>query len=156
MHQPDAYQETDQEPLTKQEDESEEEFQARFLSQRVYRGRLEAIKLTGDANVPRGEYTFIADDLGEQGFIGIAQTPPFHGARIVASRGHVADIGFRYGEIDFSPKRNWCWRAAQTNISRPNSSSSHITDWLSIGSSLDILVTSKGLTSINSLSPHSS
>ncbi|KAI1823246.1 hypothetical protein F4861DRAFT_531742 [Xylaria intraflava] len=80
--------------LVKGENESDEEFHARFLSEKVYRGRLEAIKLTGDPNVPRGEYTFVADDLGERGFIGIAQEPPFCGARIVRSQGHVAGDGF--------------------------------------------------------------
>lgn len=82
--------------------ESDEEFQARFLSQKVYRGRLEAIKLTGDPNVPRGEYTFLANDLGEDGFVGIAQGPPFQGARIVKSQGHVAGFGFVSGEILYS------------------------------------------------------
>ncbi|KAI0474696.1 hypothetical protein F4859DRAFT_504536 [Xylaria cf. heliscus] len=93
INQPDV-DEGNQEPLKKLESESDEEFQARFLSERVYRGRLEAIKLTGDPNVPRGEYTFLADDLGEGGFVGIAQAPPFQGARIVKSQGHIANIGF--------------------------------------------------------------
>ncbi|SLM35517.1 Protein of unknown function DUF3506 [Lasallia pustulata] len=59
-----------------------------------YSGRLEAIKLTGDPNVPRGEYTFIADDIGRKGFIRIAEEQPFLGARVVKSRGHVAARGF--------------------------------------------------------------
>lgn len=59
-----------------------------------YRGRLEAIKLTGDPNVPRGEYTFIADDIGRKGLIRIAEERPFIGARIVKSRGHIAARGF--------------------------------------------------------------
>ena len=59
-----------------------------------YSGRLEAIKLTGDPNVPRGEYTFIADDIGRKGFIRIAEEQPFVGARVVKSRGHIAARGF--------------------------------------------------------------
>ncbi|KAI0473492.1 F-box domain-containing protein [Xylariaceae sp. FL0804] len=59
-----------------------------------YRGRLEAIKLTGDANVPRGEYTFVVDELGEEGTVGVALEPPFKGARMVRSKGHIASTGF--------------------------------------------------------------
>ncbi|KAI0456338.1 hypothetical protein F5B21DRAFT_158824 [Xylaria acuta] len=94
INQPDIDGQGYEEPLMKLESESDEEFRARFLSERVYRGRLEAIKLTGDPNVPRGEYTFLADDLGEDGFVCTAQGPPFQGARIVKSRGHIANIGF--------------------------------------------------------------
>ncbi|GAW11774.1 hypothetical protein ANO14919_011250 [Xylariales sp. No.14919] len=96
INQPEVDEEGYQEPLMKLENESDEEFQSRFLAQKVYRGRLEAIKLTGDPNVPRGEYTFLADDLGEAGFVGIAQEPPFQGARIVKSRGHIAGVGFAH------------------------------------------------------------
>ncbi|KAH9892202.1 F-box domain-containing protein [Xylariomycetidae sp. FL2044] len=81
-------------PLQRLGDETEEAFQSRFLDERVYRGRLEAIKLTGDANVPRGEPTFIAADLGQKGFVGIAEDPPFQGARVVKSKGHIAASGF--------------------------------------------------------------
>ena len=64
-----------------------------------YRGRLEAIKLTGDINVPRGEYTFIAPDIGPKGLIRVATEDPFKGARIVKSAGHVAGSGFRDGKL---------------------------------------------------------
>lgn len=61
------------------------------------RGKLEAIKLTGDQNVPRGAYSWIAEDIGPQGLIRIADEEPFRGARIVRSIGHLADDGFRNG-----------------------------------------------------------
>ncbi|GAQ38893.1 hypothetical protein AtubIFM56815_007473 [Aspergillus tubingensis] len=56
---------------------------------------LEAIKLTGDPNVPRGEISFSADDIGPGGFVRIAEEALFQGARIVRSKGHVAGLGFR-------------------------------------------------------------
>ncbi|RYP43844.1 hypothetical protein DL768_009624 [Monosporascus sp. mg162] len=94
INQPDGAGEDEQAPLTPGEDGTEEAFQERFLHERVYKGRLEAIKLTGDRNVPRGEYTFVAEDLGENGFVGTAQEPPFQGARVVKSKGHIAAMGF--------------------------------------------------------------
>ncbi|GAB1317762.1 Protein EXECUTER 2, chloroplastic [Madurella fahalii] len=60
----------------------------------AHRGRLVAVKLTGDANIPRGEYTWVVDDLGEGGFVRVEEEPPFEGARVVRSRGHVANTGF--------------------------------------------------------------
>lgn len=64
-----------------------------------YTGRIEAIKLTGDVNVPRGEYSWIADDIGSAGFIRVAEEEPFVGARVVKSRGHLAARGFRDGSL---------------------------------------------------------
>ncbi|CAG5179532.1 uncharacterized protein ALTATR162_LOCUS9333 [Alternaria atra] len=61
----------------------------------VYRGRIEAVKLTGDPNIPRGEYTFIAPDIGRNGLIRVAKEEIFKGARIVKSVGHIAATGFR-------------------------------------------------------------
>ncbi|EMC94848.1 hypothetical protein BAUCODRAFT_25951 [Baudoinia panamericana UAMH 10762] len=61
-------------------------------------GRLEAIKLTGDPNIPRGEYTFVAPEIGEAGLLRVADEKIFKGARIVRSAGHIAGRGFREGE----------------------------------------------------------
>jgi hypothetical protein len=100
INQPDDPVATDEElGLVRGFDESDAVWERRRLDARVYRGRLEAIKLTGDPNVPRGEYTFVADELGEAGFVGIAQEPPFQGTRVVQSKGHVARAGFQGGEF---------------------------------------------------------
>lgn len=64
----------------------------------AYSGRIEAIKLTGDPNIPRGEYTFIAPDIGPNGLVRVATEDMFKGARIVRSVGHIAARGFRDGE----------------------------------------------------------
>lgn len=64
----------------------------------IFQGAIEAVKLTGDPNIPRGEHTFIADDIGPAGLIRIADERPFKGARIVKSRGHVAARGFQNGK----------------------------------------------------------
>jgi Cyclin D1 binding domain/F-box-like len=62
-----------------------------------FQGRIEAIKLTGDVNVPRGEYSWIANDIGSAGFIRVADEAPFQGARIVKSRAHLAARGYQDG-----------------------------------------------------------
>jgi hypothetical protein len=92
--------------VEREEGESDEDYAARQLTAAVYRGRLEAIKLTGDANVPRGEHTFVVDDLGEAGFVREETKDPFAGARVVKSRAHIANNGFQDGEfgcLAFSP-----------------------------------------------------
>lgn len=61
-------------------------------------GRLEAIKLSGDANVPRAQYTFIAPEIGDSGLIRVAHEEPFKGARVVRAAGHIAERGFQGGE----------------------------------------------------------
>ena len=63
----------------------------------IFSGRIEAIKLTGDVNVPRGEYTWVANDIGAAGFIRVADEEPFQGARIVKSWGHSAERGYQNG-----------------------------------------------------------
>lgn len=83
---------------TRGEDESAADFERRKTDARRYRGRLEAVKLTGDPNVPRGECTFLAEDLGEQGFVTTVDEEPFRGARVVRSKGHVAQTGFVNGK----------------------------------------------------------
>lgn len=83
---------------TRAADETEAEFQQRRADAKKYRGSLEAIKLTGDPNVPRGECTFIAEDLGPEGYVTTVEEQPFKGARVVHSKGHIARTGFTNGE----------------------------------------------------------
>ncbi|KAI9743568.1 MAG: hypothetical protein M1818_002883 [Claussenomyces sp. TS43310] len=94
IHQPDSLPSVS-EHVAQQEDETQEEFYNRRREERIYRGSIEAIKLTGDPNVPRGEFSFVADDIGRDGFIRMAEEEGFKGARVVASRGQVAERGFK-------------------------------------------------------------
>ncbi|KAM0250941.1 hypothetical protein ACHAQJ_008399 [Trichoderma viride] len=96
IHQPDDPPATDAElGIFRQEHESDEAWEQKRLDARRYRGLLEGIKLTGDPNIPRGEYTFVADDLGPDGFVETATDAQFAGARIVKSKGHIAGTGFQ-------------------------------------------------------------
>jgi Cyclin D1 binding domain len=101
IHQPDDEIPFDESSVVQREDETPDEYLMRKREERIYRGRLEAIKLTGDPNVPRGEYTFIADDIGKDGFVRVADETKFKGARIVRSRGHVAERLFQNGKLPF-------------------------------------------------------
>ncbi|KIW72601.1 hypothetical protein PV04_00782 [Phialophora macrospora] len=89
--------------LEERPDSSQSEYQREVLAAQVaegiYHGAIEAVKLTGDPNIPRGEYTFVADDIGPGGLIRIAEEYPFKGARVVRSRGHVAARGFQNDEF---------------------------------------------------------
>ncbi|KAJ5536276.1 hypothetical protein N7513_009462 [Penicillium frequentans] len=58
-------------------------------------GSLEAVKLTGDPNVPRGQISFVANDIGPGGLVRVDDREPFENARIVRCLGHVAGIGFQ-------------------------------------------------------------
>lgn len=79
----------------------------------IQQGRLTAIKLTGDPNVPRGESSFYAEDIGHGGLVRVANEEPFEGARIVRSCGHVAGLGFRDGKFHFIP---WDWFLADHQV----------------------------------------
>lgn len=75
-------------------------------------GRLEAIKLTGDPNIPRGEYTFIAPDIGRAGLLRVADEEQFRGSRVVRSAGHIrmrnpAGPGFAQGEFQPTMRLRW-------------------------------------------------
>jgi len=93
MHQPDSEDPFDVSTLIQAEDETPDEFKLRKTQERIYRGSLYAIKLTGDPNVPRGEDTFRVEDLSKT--IRVATEDIFKGARIVESKGHVASNMFK-------------------------------------------------------------
>lgn len=84
--------------------ESEDPDETADSTEIVQQGRLEAIKLTGDPNVPRGQYSFIAEDIGPKGLIRVTTDEPFAGSRIVHCEGHVAGLGFRDGKRCFFPR----------------------------------------------------
>ncbi|KAK5662159.1 hypothetical protein OQA88_8064 [Cercophora sp. LCS_1] len=98
IHQPDDTPDTrfDEENFARLGNESNETFNRRKNDARIYRGELKAIKLTGDPNVPRGEYTFLVENLGQHS---ICQDEPFVGAKVVRSKGHIANHGFEDDEF---------------------------------------------------------
>lgn len=98
MHQPDDAEPFDEASVVQREDETVAEWETRKKEERICRGSLEAIKLTGDPNVPRGEHTFISDDISNDSLVRVAEEERFRGARIVRSRGHIAARMFRNGK----------------------------------------------------------
>lgn len=58
--------------------------------------RLEAVKLTGDENVPRGELTFVVPDL--RNIVEVETGKEWGGARVIPASGQVADTQFRNGK----------------------------------------------------------
>lgn len=111
LHQPDDWPGSRfDERFARLEDESDEAFEERKRNAKIYRGELVAIKLTGDPNVPRGEYTFLVEDLDDHD---ICQEEPFVGARVVPSKGHVAGHG--YEDSESTAPAEQCESVAGTN-----------------------------------------
>jgi len=55
--------------------------------------RLEVLKITGDPNVPRGEYSIVAEDIEDQ--LRISEDPEFRGSSVVKGYGQIAGTYFR-------------------------------------------------------------
>jgi hypothetical protein len=58
-----------------------------------------AVKLTGDSNVPRWQYSIVVPDLLEGGLARVAEEEGFRGARVVRMcASHMAATGFKFSE----------------------------------------------------------
>ena len=108
--------------------------------------RLEAIKLTGDPNIPRGQCTWLAEDIGNE-LIRVPEADEmFGGSKIVRSHVHIADQGFRndrYTESQLILKddydhifQHWgvcfhlCHSDVQADPSRPSITSQATKEWM--------------------------
>ncbi|KAK6527161.1 hypothetical protein TWF281_010354 [Arthrobotrys megalospora] len=75
--------------------------------------RLEVIKLTGDPNIPRGEYTWIVDDLSQPVRTADEEETEWPGAKVYSARGHIAAHEFKDDKfIDVQailplPEKDW-------------------------------------------------
>lgn len=63
-----------------------------------------AVKLTGDSNIPRWQYSIVVPDLLEGGLVRVAEEDEFRGARVVRSAGHIAATGFKSSKWNSSSK----------------------------------------------------
>ncbi|KAF7949376.1 uncharacterized protein EAE97_002885 [Botrytis byssoidea] len=94
LDQRDGTQKQDEPNISKLRGESHEAWEARKRQARTPTGSLCAIKLTGDPNIPRGEITWVADDISDKGLVRYGEKD-WPGARIVRSRGQIANQGYK-------------------------------------------------------------
>lgn len=94
LDQRNRFDEYDESNLSRPEDEALEAWEARQRHAGLFTSSLCAIKLTGDPNIPRGEVTWIADDIGDKGFVRYGEQE-WPGIRIVKSRGQIANTGYK-------------------------------------------------------------
>ncbi|APA06800.1 hypothetical protein SS1G_04576 [Sclerotinia sclerotiorum 1980 UF-70] len=94
LDQRDGFQKNDEPNILERKDETPEVWEAKKRHAKIYKGSLCAIKLTGDPNIPRGQISWIADDISDNGLVRHGEQA-WPGARIVKSRGQIANQGYR-------------------------------------------------------------